>query len=74
MNYKRKRTVICERKPWNPIICRSRTRKKVHLTIVVQSGNLENAENVVREVKKTIQKQNRLLPMGVSYEIFSSII
>lgn len=51
----------------------SRHRKKNHLTITLGAESENDMEMIVRNLKKTILKENRLVKGGVSYEIHCHI-
>lgn len=51
----------------------SRYRKENHLVIVIDSKNDESSNRLMEEIKKTIQRENRLLKGGVSFQINSNI-
>jgi len=51
----------------------SRYRKENHLVIVIDSKTDKSSKRLMEEIKKTIQRENRLLEGGVSFQINSNI-
>ncbi|WP_143318906.1 hypothetical protein [Clostridium sp. HBUAS56010] len=51
----------------------SRYRKENHLVIVIDSKTDKSSKRLMEELKKTIQRENRLLEGGVSFQINSNI-
>ena len=57
---------------YKPIISRSKTINKNHLSIIVRVEDEEKAEKIIRRLKKAIRKLNRLEKIDVSFEIFKN--
>lgn len=54
-------------------IIESNRKKTNHLTMVVNFESEEAMNHLLKEIKKTIHKENRLLGSGFSYEIYCDI-
>lgn len=57
---------------YKPIIHRSKTINKNHLSIIVRAEDNEKAEKIIGRLKRTVHKLNRQENISVSFEIFKN--